>query len=172
MKYKVEYIVLKIQEKIMQLTRSKLFLYGIFVLFLGLVVVAFTAKSKKSVIEDFYINDILESRVAEEIFIEDTKVSMSEINRISKLLTFFFNDIIVNKTYKLDKISEYYTDINRYDMQIIDVSKAGTLYEVTVIIAVESKDSDELIYIPYKEYEIIINSTNAGLKVETISILE
>ena len=172
MEYKMKYMILKIQEKIMLATRSKVFLYGVFVILLGFTVVAFTSKTKKYVDEDFYTNDILEARKAEEVILDDMKISMSEINRISKLLTFFFNDIIVNKTYTLNGISEYYTDINRYDMQIIDVSKAGTMYEVTVIIATEIKDADELIYIPYKEYEVIITSTNAGLKVEYISIIE
>ena len=172
MKYKFKIAILKIQEYNMRLVRSKTFLYAICVILLGLVITTFSVKNKKIVQEDFRKNDILEARAAERLFVEDTSISMSEINRIAKLLNFFFNDIIVTKKYEIEGISEYYEDINEYDLQILTASKAGKTYEVSVIIALLDENSQEHVFVPYKEYEVIITSTNSGMKVEYINIIK
>ncbi|MCQ2749714.1 MAG: hypothetical protein MJ246_07190 [Clostridia bacterium] len=143
-----------------------------FVVLLGIIISLFTVKSEKSVEEDFYMNDILEMRESERQIANLTNVSMSEINRISKLLTFFFNDVIVNKKYELAGMSEYFESINTYDMQIVDVKKDAGKFIATVVIATPDSTYDELVYTPYKKYEMIIESTEKGLKVAYINMLQ
>lgn len=172
MKYKMRILILKLQEWARVIVRSKTFLYLVFVILLGIAITLFTVKSQKTVEEDFYKNDTLELREAERKVSELTDVSMSEINRISKLLTFFFNDVIVNKKYDLEGMSEYFEKYNSYDLQIIDVQKGQDKYNVTIIIAVPDETCDELVYAPYKEYEIVVESTDKGLKVSYINLLD
>lgn len=172
MKYKLRAFILRLQEWARIIVRSKVFLYLAFVVLLGIIISLFTVKSEKSVEEDFYMNDILEMRESERQIANLTNVSMSEINRISKLLTFFFNDVIVNKKYELAGMSEYFESINTYDMQIVDVKKSADKYTATVVIATPDSTYDELVYTPYKKYEMIIESTEKGLKVAYINMLQ
>lgn len=172
MKYKIKALILRLQEYAHVIVRSKTFLYLVFVILLGIAVTLFTVKSKKTVDEDFYMNDTLELREAERQVAESADVSMSEINRISKLLTFFFNDVIVNKKYDLEGMSEHFEKYNSYDLQILDVQKGADKYSVTTIIAVPDETCDELVYTPYKKYELVIESTSKGLKVSYINLLE
>ena len=97
---------------------------------------------------------------------------MQEINRVSKLLSFFFNDVITNKKVIVNGISEEFNDIYDYDMQILSCTKAGDTYEAKIVIAKPMNDSDELMYEPYKKYEVIIVGTIKGLKVDYINIIE
>ena len=172
MKYKFKYIIMKLQEVLSSIVRSKAFIFALITIILGFVLVLFSSKNKTLVEENFYEDNILEQRKAQREFTKETNISMSEINRVSKLLTFFFNDIIVTKNAIVTGISEEFEDINDYDMQIIKASKAGNQFEVTIIIAVPNNEAEELIYIPYKKYQIVITSTNNGLKVDYINILE
>lgn len=172
MKYKFKIAILKIQEYSIRLVRSKTFLYAICLIVLGLTVSLFSVKNKKIVEEDFRKYDILELRASERLFVEDTNVMMSEINRIAKLLNFFFDDIIVTKKYEIEGISECFNDIKEYDIQILTVSKAGKTYQASVIIAILDDTAEEKIFVPYKEYEVIITSTDLGMKVEYINIIK
>lgn len=172
MKYKVKIAILKLQELSMMLVRSKTFLYAICVIILGVMITIFSVKNKKIVLEDFRKNDILEARASERLFVEDTNISMSEINRIAKLLNFFFDDIIVTKKYEIEGISEYFEDVKEYDLQILTASKAGKTYQASVIIATLDKECEEKVFVPYKEYEVVITSTDSGMKVEYINIIK
>ncbi|MCQ2978697.1 MAG: hypothetical protein MJ245_02755 [Clostridia bacterium] len=170
MKYKVKFIIMKIQEYMTYITHSKAFIYALIAIILGFVVVGFSVKTKTEVKENFYFNDTLELREAQRQITED--IDMSEINRIAKLLSFFFNDVIINKTAIVNGISENFEDIYNYDMQITKVTKAGNTYEASIVIAKPITNSDELIFEPYKRYQVVITNTQSGMKVDYINIIE
>lgn len=172
MRYKMRALLLKLQEAARVIVRSKTFLYLVFVVLLGIVITLFTVKSKKNVEEDFYMNDTFEMREVERTIAETSNVSMSEINRISRLLTFFFNDVIVNKKYDLKGISESFEKFDSYDLQILDVTKNANMYNVNIVVAIPDDTCDELVYSPYKKYEVVIESTEKGLKVTYINLME
>lgn len=171
MRYKFKYIIMKIQDVLSQLVRSKAFIFAIIAIIFGFILVMFSTKSKKVVEHNFYEEDVLETKKAQREFTKETSISMSEINRVSKLLTFFFNDIVSGAS-QVNGISEDFEGIKDIDIQIIKAVKAGNTFEVTVIVSVPSKDADELLFIPYKEYQVVITSTERGLKVDYINILD
>lgn len=171
MKFNYKMFLMKLQGLLSRIVKSKLFIYFIITILLGLVIVLFSSKKRVDVDEDFYKNDVLEQRKAEREITEYNDIEMSEINRISKLLTFFFNDVIVTKNATIDGLSEFYTNVNSYDIQIIKASKAGSQFEVTVIIGVPKENADELLYVPYKKYQVVISQTSQGLKVDYINII-
>ena len=168
--YKI--IIVKIEEYIGRLFKSKAFIYAVIAIILGLLLVAFSVKTKNTVEENFYMNDAIELRDAKREVIGNNNITMQEINRVSKLLTFFFNDVIVSKRVIVNGISEDFNNIDDYDMQITNVVKAGETYEARIVIAKPMTNSEELMYEPYKRYEVIIKGTEKGLKVDYINILE
>lgn len=171
--FNIKYIIMKIQDYLSQLVRSKAFIYAVITIILGFIVVGFTVKNRADVNENFYFNDALEKRQAEKELSEYQDITMSEINRISKLLTFFFNDVIITKNAEVEGLSELYRDYDNYDMQILKASKAGNKYETLIVIALPIKNGgEELMFAPAYKYQVVIEGTNKGMKVEYINTIE
>lgn len=164
--------LVNLQLWIMKFIKSKVFLGVIGVLLFALFINIFTSNSENDVPYDFSKNDLEELEEAEKEVLEEYKVNMGEVNRNSKLITYFFNELISEKSYDIKGITEDYKDVDDFDMQILDIKKTDTGYDVLVEICIRDESVTERVYKPFRRYLINVLSTTGGLKVDYISIVE